>query len=423
MDKGLLEMNKNNQIEYYSRKLPGTDIFSLCKAPFAGLEISPEGYIVLCCAAPRNVLAHIDDIDDLEEFYNGPVMEKYRQSLEDGNYSYMEPCSLCYKKEMEHKRGLKKVLETGILGDFTNFDDDWRARKENKKRPLRFLEYTLSNLCNATCATCNSLFSHKWQSIDKKFGRKLFPIVKLKNDSISKIEKILYGLETLVIKGGEPFADIRNIRILKKLYEINPSCRVFIISNMYTITPEAMEILKMAKPGTLKVSASIDGVGKVYDWIRSNNFEHLIKTMEKYYKETGNKISINVCISLYNFFHLDKILNYFKDKEYINWINFGNITTRPSWVDINCLPEKTFNLQMEKWNKKLSQIRVRKENSNEGEKSQFLLKGSADPLLNQVWRPRAGKELFFSEMEKMNNHRGFDLCDHIPELKIWRDSP
>ena len=50
--------------------------------------------------------------------------------------------------------------------------------------------------------------------------------------------------------------------------------------------------LKMAKPGTLKVSASIDGVGKVYDWIRSNNFEHLIKTMEKYYKETGNKISI-----------------------------------------------------------------------------------------------------------------------------------
>jgi MoaA/NifB/PqqE/SkfB family radical SAM enzyme len=414
MDKGLLEMNldKNKQIEYYSRKLPGTNIYSLCKAPFAGLEIGPTGYIVLCCMAPRYFLGHIDDVDDLEEFYNGPVMEKYRQALEDGKYSHMTPCSICYKKEREHQQSFKKTLEVYTIGDFTNFDEDWRARKEGKNRPLRFLEYTLSNLCNATCATCNSLFSHKWQSMDKKFGRKVNPSVKLENDSISKIEKVLYGLETLIIKGGEPFADIRNIKMLKKLYEINPSCRVFIISNMYTITPEAMEILKMAKPGTLDVSASIDGIGKAYDWIRSNNFEHLIKTMERYYKETGNKITINVCISLYNFFHLDKILDYFKDKEYIQWINFENITTHPPWCDITCLPEPIFNSQI----KRLEKVFNKKD-----------IQADFKSLLKQVWWPKfkgtRGKELFFSEMEKMNNHRGFDLCDHIPELKIWRDSP
>ena len=425
------------QIEYYTRKLPGENIYSLCKAPFAGLEISPDGQIVLCCMSSRNHLAHIDDVDDIEEFYNGPIMEKYRQELEDGEYKTMKPCNRCYELETKHKRGFKKTMEgyqtqklgfsVNSMGNITKFDEDWYARKEGKNRPLRYLEYTLSNTCNASCATCNSLFSHKWQSIDKKFGRKVFPMVQLKNNSIEKIEKVLYGLETLTIKGGEPFADIRNIRILKKLYEINPSCRVFIVSNFYTITPEAMEILKMTT-GHLDVSGSVDGVGRVYDWIRSNTFEHMVKTMETYYKETGRKININVCISLYNFFHLEKILDYFKNKEYIRCISFMNITNRPGYVDIQLLPEKIFYLQIEKYKKLFKDV-------NKKGYSAWIL---SDPLLRQKWHPKfyektkddssqgndkVNKELFFTEMEKMNEHRGFDLCDHIPELKIWRDSP
>ena len=31
------------------------------------------------------------------------------------------------------------------------------------------------------------------------------------------------------------------------------------------------------------------------------------------------------------------------------------------------------------------------------------------------------KEMFFKEMDKMNKHRGFDLCDYIPELKDWKN--
>ena len=412
------------QMEYYTRKLPGEDVYSLCKAPFAGLEIGPDGNIVLCCMASRHDLAHIDDVDDIEEFYNGPVMEKYRQELEDGKYKSMKPCSRCYHLETQHKRGFKKTMEgynveklfkPNGMGNITKFDEDWYARKEGKNRPLRYLEYTLSNTCNASCATCNSMFSHKWQSIDKKFGRHVFPMVKLGDDTVSKIKKVLYGLESLTIKGGEPFADIRNIRILKKLYEVNPSCRVYIVSNFYTITPEAMEILKMTT-GHLDVSASIDGVGRVYDWIRSNTFEHTIKTMERYYKETGLTININVCISLYNFFHLEKILDYFKNKEYINCINFMNVTSRPSYVDCQLLPKKIFNAQIDKYKKVF--YNVNEKGYNAWVLSEPLLKQKHRPILDEM----ASKELFFEELDKMNKHRGFDLCNHITELKEWRDS-
>ena len=401
-----------SQQEYYSRKLPGTDIHSLCKVPFSGFEISPEGNIVLCCMSPRSVLKNINDVDDLEEFYNGTIMEKYRQSLEDNKYPHMVPCSVCYKKELGNHMTLKKNLEIYPMGDFKKFDSDWKARKENKKRPLRFLEYTLSNICNATCATCGSFFSNKWQSLDKKFGRHVFPLVKLDENSITKIEKVLYGLETLVIKGGEPFADIRNIRILIKHYEINRSCRVLIISNMYTITPEAMKILKMANPGTLEVTASIDGVGKVYDWIRSNNFEHLIKTMETYYKETGLKININVTVSLYNFFHLEKILDYFKNKEYVRCINISQVTTEPLYTNCQLLPKKIFDTQIEKYKEIFPKAL---------KKMTILSRNFLEEKHRSKFDETQGKKLFFKEMKKMNDHRGFDLCDYIPELKEWRD--
>ena len=49
---------------------------SLCKSPFTGFYIGPTGHIVLCCMSQEIHLAHINDVDDLELFYNDSVMEK-----------------------------------------------------------------------------------------------------------------------------------------------------------------------------------------------------------------------------------------------------------------------------------------------------------------------------------------------------------
>ena len=98
----------------------------------------------------------------------------------------------------------------------------------------------------------------------------------------------------------------------------------------------------------------------------------------------------------------------------IKWINFQNITSRPPFADINCLPKNMFEYQI-----------GRLEEVFDKNKWNFVHFG---PLLKQTWKPRfendkIGKELFFKELDRMNSHRGFDLCDHIIELKIWRDSP
>ena len=391
-----------SEIEYYSRKLKNSKIFKLCKSPFTGLYIGPQGHIVLCCMAQHHFLGHIDDIEDLEEFYNGPKMEKIRTKLEAGEYSTMTPCKICYDRECLNSHPFKLNMEKWHT--YENFDDDWKKRKEGKNRPIRYLEYTLSNICNATCATCKSEWSSLWLPLDKKFGRTVTPISKLSESAIPKIEKILYGLERICIKGGEPFADIRNLRILKKLFEVNPDCIVNIVSNCQTITKEAMDILKMGK--NIYLQASIDGVGKTYDWIRSGNWERTCNTMKRYHEETGQSVHVITFTSLYNFFILDQIDDFFKDFKPV-WLNtFNNWGFHPHWIRPDLLPEHIYNKQLEKLN---NMIREKERHA----------------ALKQKWEkigtPESNRYVFFTEMEKMNKHRGFDLCDHIPELKDWRN--
>ena len=365
-----------------------------CKVPFVGLYVCPSGDVVLCCMSQQHSLGHINDIDDLEKFYNSKVLDYYRNSLNDGKILDLYPCKKCVLQEQLGNQTFKTTIEEHYK--FKYEYEDAKGREFELSSPIRYLEYTLGNLCNADCATCSSFYSHKWQKLDKLFGREVYPMQKLDDSAVSKIENVLYGLEYLEIKGGEPFADIRNIRILNKLLEVNSKCNVNIVSNMHTITPEAMGILKRLP--NLNIYASVDGVGKVYDWIRGGVFNKTIETIERYHYETGRKVQISVTISLYNYFHLEQIYDYFKDKEYISEIVFYNWVIEPKYSCCDLLPEDIFDKRM-----------------SELEKSDLHFNSKKRITLDEKYN----KELFFVEMEKMNEHRGFDLRDYVPELKQW----
>jgi hypothetical protein len=362
-----------------------------CKSPLVHLNLGPNGHINLCCENRWTIRTHIDEIDDLEEFFNSSVMDYHREEITyKGNIKNLDSCKNCYWNTMKGDETFRSRLEK--YHTFPNEANDKKAREYGINVPIRYLEYTLSNICNQKCAMCSSFFSNKWQDLDKELGREVHPLQKLGDDAISKIEKVLYGLDYLEIKGGEPFADIRNFRILKKLAEVNNKCEIKIVSNMHHITPEAMDILK--KFPNIKLFASVDGTNKIYDWIRGGNFKKTVDTMEKYYNETGNKVQIGTTISLFNFFNLLDIQNYFEDKEYINNIVFENWcrSTKDGMPDI--VGKDIYDEQIKIYKKKLKNF-VPKEYEN---KDTFNFK---------------------SNFDKLNIDRGFDITDHVPELKEW----
>jgi MoaA/NifB/PqqE/SkfB family radical SAM enzyme len=360
----------------------------ICKVPSVSLNISSQGYINLCCEAPFYHIKHIDEIDDLESFFNSSVMDYYNKNKKDS-------CVKCLEKIDAGTETFKTRIEKYFVFPRENLDK--KARSVGMNVPIRHLEFTLSNICNQTCAMCSSFYSNKWQELDKKFinaGRKIHPLTKLSDTAISKIEKILYGLDYIELKGGEPFADIKNFRILKKLVEVNPKCTVHIITNMQRITPEAMSIIKQL-PNT-KLFASIDGTHKIYDWIRDGNFDKTVKTMEHYYNETGNTIQIGTTISLYNFFNLLDIQDYFSDKKYIHNIVFDNWVQNLANGAPDLLGKEVYNEQISKYQKTLKNFTPKKYtipyDKNYNHKINFDI---------------------------LNKHRGFNLLDHVPQLKEW----
>lgn len=293
----------------------------LCKAPFLGITIDPSGRIQLCCATNnRNYFGKkITDVDDLEDFFLSISYDKIRADMKSGGLRSIKQCQQCWGS---------------LNGEWTEANN-YNMKQYSEPLKIRYLEVTTSNVCNQTCVTCSSYFSSKWRKIEKHFGRNVSPSFYLDDDSINKILNVLPDLHYLQIKGGEPFADKNNLKILKELSKVNPECRLIITSNFQHIPDEWWESLSLLK--NIQAGASIDGIHKTYDWIRGGNFEDTVTTMEQFYKITGLPIVVNVCISLYNIFTLFDIREYFKDKEYVSSVIFNNMVNYPEHLSIRLL--------------------------------------------------------------------------------------
>lgn len=361
----------------------------LCKAPFLGITVDPSGTIVLCCATSNKnyFKTNINDVESLNDFFLGPSYQHVRDIMAKDGIKGLPQCQTCWK------------AIDGYWEEINNYNN-----KNNPSDPLtiKYLEVTTSNVCNQTCVTCSSYFSSKWRKLESQFNRSVFPTFYLNDSAVDKILEILPGLEYIQIKGGEPFADRNNLKILKALSEVNPTCEVIITSNFQTLSDEWLSVLKLLP--NIKAGASIDGVGKSYDWIRGGDFEDTVKNMELFYNETGNKVTVNSCISIYNIFSIDPINDYFKNKDYVGEILFNNVVEYPHYLSPKLLPDYIIT--------KATRI----------QKALYTEKGNNLKRLASWRGSKSNKEIealkkqFITHTEQMNQVRGFDIFKLHPEL-------
>jgi len=397
----------------------------LCALPFSGMTIGAQGDVTLCCASPLHPIKSLKDIPDLASFYNGAEMEYFRTVMEDRGIASLPACNGCWQSQRAGQASL--MTECNEWPSLTaNFDGDWELRKQGRPRPIRYLEYTCSNICNQSCSTCGSFFSSKWRDIEREqfsveerevFGRGINEIQSLTDDDIQKIIAVLPQLSELVIKGGEPWADKNNLTILNAALDVNPDCKFTIISNMQAVSASTFKMLEKVRTRGVKqfaLSASIDGVGKVYDWIRGGSFEKTVKNLETFYEVTGQQINIIPCISIHNFFHLERIFDYFADKAYVRRIHLWGIARTPSYVSAMNLPPMLFSRRRNALREEIIPHYARRMESA----GQVLHQGGIfnDLQLDGSFSVKNLK-LSMQWIEKMNRVRGFRLQDHVSELR------
>tara|TARA_B100000287_G_scaffold392803_1_gene405502 strand:+ start:237 stop:1349 length:1113 start_codon:yes stop_codon:yes gene_type:complete len=359
-----------------------------CTYPWTGILIDPTGMIKLCClmnSKSRLFNKHISEVDSLIDFFNGKEYKEVRKEFEEKTWRNVKECGSC--RRIYDDGRYCSVIESQSYDPTIN--------------KLQFLEFTASNICNQSCVMCSSKFSNQWIELDKLFDdpRHRSNLHTLSDKDIDKICDCLKDLKKLVIKGGEPFADLRNYKILKKLFETNKTSEVHIVTNGSIIAEKYMKILSnnaKKKDGwpRIYIFASIDAVGKRYEWIRGTPWEKTNNTLKKLYEKTGIKSQLVPTMSVYNINSTSELIEWAKNSEYIDdnpggWDGeipwYKNDVTWPEWAD----PRKVF---------KQEEIDTVKD-------LPFPLKSNFDEYIYK-------QHLKYTKI--MNNIRGFDI-------DIWGD--
>lgn len=291
--------------------------------------IDAQGFMKPCCNMGGSALfdkmkstkdIHIDDIDSINEsyFYNG-FLSYLRKSLDENGIEGTSECVNC-KFQLE-----KKVISHWHRGENNvgHFVPDGK---------VKFLEMTTSNICNQTCITCSPYFSSKWETIQHlfedagtnqdhvKYGKKY----NLTEDGLKKIFEILPTLEILLLKGGEPFSDLRNLKVLEELAIVNPTCQVWVTTNASIVSNKFLDVLSKLKE--VSINASLDHIGKKYEWIRGTSFEQTLNTIERIYDSTGRKVRVAPTISYFNVLDIkNEIGDFYKQFKFTDW-NFPDFS-------------------------------------------------------------------------------------------------
>ena len=296
-----------------------------CYWPWVGLTIDPNGYITLCCNSHERTYlkTHIDDIDNILEFFLSETMSDVRGIFRDNKWHTLNACSNC-----KHGIGL----------------DTLKFSREYSPYNFSYLELNMSNICNQMCVTCTSYFSSKWQPYEKLFDRPEIDIFTLSDKNLEALEPCFLMLETLQIKGGEPLADSRNIKIIEKLFDINDKCKVILCSNLQNLSKKWLDLISK-NPDRFNFTVSIDGLGDKFNWIRGGDFDKVISNVETIYNITQKPIDVNTVVSIYNVKDIESIFNFVLDNKYLNdnkpeqliipywpsWSSCKNLLTQEQW--------------------------------------------------------------------------------------------
>lgn len=364
-----------------------------CTAPFVGIVVDPMLNIQMCCSdSSRHFKTNLRDIDSLRDFfYNSSQYQKLRDDVGKYSLSKYKPCSDC------------SIIEQGFRAEINNFNKFFPNPHPIK---LRYLEVTTSNVCTQTCVMCSPPYStslikiHKWGNA-----------MSMNDNDLKKVYEVLPDIEVLSVKGGEPFADQKNLKILEELYRVNPDIgNIIIVSNGSHISDSFQQMLLKFKNITLSIS--MDGVDKVYEWVRGSSYRKTVDSLNSFYDNTGITYTIQNAVTVYTLPTLaTDCQQYYKDFKGLRYVESSNIVNSPAFLspamyDNNALFLMTGRVSIS------NAVR--------------LCKHGIQGILNISNHSPDKLQKYYSEFKMHTNFynkiRGFNILDHVPEAKELYES-
>lgn len=276
-----------------------------CRYPFQSISIFPSGYVRPCCAFSENI-AHIDGVQNISDlFYNNQNLQALRKNEILGTPT-LPGCNLCYNRT-SNASSRKSI-----------FNANFKLTDKSKEDKLTFLDISFGNTCNLTCVMCSSQYSSKLRQLEEDFNKSWKPIYDnymLNKVQVDLILEQLNDLLMIEVKGGEPFASKECLYFLEKITNSHPHIEIQITTNLTLVNENVIQLLKLNP--NIKLIVSLDGLHKVYEWIRGIEFSVVEKKLQLIAEAVPNALKrVNFCVNAFNIHHLvefDQWFNVFKN--------------------------------------------------------------------------------------------------------------
>lgn len=319
-----------------------------CYAPWHALSIRFNGDVVPDCVYTGrhgNLLR-----ESLPEIFEHIGLQQTRTAILNGTLP--NNCSQCIKKEQSAGHSRRIFFNTVLnpmLGvyDYTSPVND-----------IYFLEFNMSNICNLKCRMCSGINSTAWVKEDLKLANNIYFKRPIDNeefgytvmsdaiiDQLFAYPEYFKNLKYVNIKGGEPYMEPANKKIMEKLIQLDIAKNVTLdISTNGTIVDLEFDKLALQFKNTVW-NISLEGTGKLYEYIRGGNnftFEQLEENLSVF--EKFNRVIIAGTVMTYNVCHLTDIEKWFNQIKKSNFeLYLSNVVTTPEYLNPCLLPQEILN--------------------------------------------------------------------------------
>ena len=266
----------------------------LCNAPFASMNIFATGIASPCCYT--TTLCENYYKKSINEIFNGKIYKQYRKSIRKGILP--DACSTCMNS-----------ISNGECNSLPIFDFDHLKVSKIFPNKLRYINISLSNICNLECIMCNGIYS----SCIRKNREKQNPInLSNKHKFRKEIKSLIPNLQTIVLVGGEPFFDEFYYSICEDIIRLNPQCSICVTTNGTILNNRIKQSLEK---GNFYISVSFNGITKrTYEAIHVNaNFEETkanLMYFGNYMKKNNKILTINICPLKLNKFEIPDLVRF-----------------------------------------------------------------------------------------------------------------
>lgn len=300
----IIDLNDKKSTTFFQNLLKENKSF--CVYPFIHLVSRGDGYTNLCSRSVKPVT----ELSNMVQWQNNKDYQHIRDSMLRGE-KIADYCNYCYDIEKDGGIGARihETLEwTSKLG-IENLDD-----LQSITDPV-YYEVRPSNRCNLMCRSCVPRDSHL---IDREF--KAMGILGFEKATGAYAQYTgfdivnLNSVQRLYVAGGEP-------TVMPELYDFLRKCiaagrtdfEFMINTNAVKISNRLMQLFKHFDQ--LGFSVSLDGVGKVNDYIRwPSQFADIVANTHRLIDQ-GHHVAFITVVSIYNIASLDQIMQ-FQDTEF-----------------------------------------------------------------------------------------------------------